>query len=126
MHDGKKMCKGENMENQNNYEHELSIVKRYISLLPNEYKYVISAKSGVSIDIIDKLVEQGLLEEESGVLKEVRKTKSSVSREEERRRFANELRCAIKPVENNDAKSKLLIDLQQRRQSDSRSTGWSH
>ena len=57
------------MEEINEYGKELKKIKNYITLFPNQPKYLVSAKTGISLDIIDALIENGLLEEREGTLK---------------------------------------------------------
>ena len=57
------------MEEINEYGKELKKIKNYITLFPNQPKYLVSAKTGISLDIIDVLIENVLLEEREGALK---------------------------------------------------------
>ena len=57
------------MEEINEYGKELKKIKNYITLFPNQPKYLVSAKTGISLDIIDVLIENGLLEEREGALR---------------------------------------------------------
>lgn len=43
--------------------------KKLYNIISNQPKYLVSAKTGISLDIIDVLIENGLLEEREGVLR---------------------------------------------------------
>lgn len=100
----------ENIERQ--YATELQKIKNYMALCPGKPKYIVSANTGVSLDVIEKFIEQGILKEEMGVLKAVTK---NGRKNEERAKLIRELKFEIDKSKIVDPKSRLLKDLETRK-----------
>lgn len=102
----------ENIERQ--YATELQKIKNYMALCPGKPKYIVSANTGVSLDVIEKFIEQGILKEEMGVLKAVTK---NGRKNEERAKLIRELKYEIDKSNKEivDPKSRLLKDLETRK-----------
>lgn len=96
------------MEEELRYKEELSTIKNYIEIYPNMPKYKVSAYTGISLDIIRELIEQGHLREEEGELKVARK--GSISNEE-RRNLINRLAVETPIKVKEQERSQLVIDL---------------
>lgn len=78
------------MEKELSYKKELSIIKNYIGIYPDTPKYKVSACTGISLDVIRELIEEGYLREEEGELKLPRKGNININNEE-RRNLINRL-----------------------------------
>ena len=103
------------MEEECKYKVELKKIKNYITLFPNEPKYKVSATTGISLEIIDELIEEGYLEEREGELKTA--SRRGRMRLDERSRLINGMGTYQKSdIENpekleNSLESKLVSDL---------------
>lgn len=87
----------------------------YIQLNPKNLAYEVSAKTGVSMDMIDLFIECGLIEKEGGELK--LPTKRKTLNVQEKSKLINGIEnCKIDKVnelerEEKKQESKLVIDL---------------
>lgn len=109
------------------YKKELKTIRNYLAWKPNTPKFKVAAETGISLDIIIKLIEQGLLTEEEGELK-TSKTFGRINGE--RRKLVQGLREGIEfekigVQRTTEEKSKLLIDLENKK-TDIDSNGWEH
>lgn len=97
------------MEKELRYQKELSTIKNYMEIYPNMPKYKVSAYTGIPLEIISELIEQGNLREEGGELKLPRKCTIN---NEERRNLINRLavETPIQKVKEQE-QSQLVIDL---------------
>lgn len=100
------------MEEKFKYEKELNAIKRYIAININCPKYKISAETGISLDVIRELIDQGFLAEEEGIL---RLPKRSNIKNEERRQLISRLSESMKieKVEKGQVESKLVKELKE-------------
>lgn len=62
------------------YKKEIMYIKNYISLNPGKPKFLVSANTHISLEIINKLVNEGIILEEAGILKLV--TRQTIKGEE--------------------------------------------
>ena len=93
-------------------------IKNAIALRPGSSKIEISGLTGISISIIEKLVEEGRFVEKRG---EIRTCKKSTMSNEDRRRAIEGLakyKVDVTPVahvgNSNDGHSQLVIDLEEK------------
>ena len=100
------------------YKNELRVIKNYLALKPNTPKYIVAAETGISLDTIIELIDQGILIEEAGELKIA---KHLSIKNEERRELIDKLRRGIDFNNigihkiNEEKKSQLLIDLENKK-----------
>ena len=101
------------MEKELRYKKELNSIRNYIEIYPNMPKYKVSAYTGISLDIIRELIEQGYLREEEGELKISRKMHIN---NEERRNLINRLAVET-PIHTvrEEEQSQLVIDLRNKK-----------
>lgn len=94
------------------YEKEIRCIKYHIELNPGEPKFLVSAKTGVASEIIDKIIAKGIILEEGGILRlPVRQTIKG----EARRKLLDELKqSVIEDKYKNKGRSRLLDDLEKR------------
>lgn len=101
------------------YKNELRVIKNYLALNPNKPKYKVAADTGVSLDIIIELIDQGLLLEEAGELKVARNI--GKTSEERRKKLVQGLREGVELEKigiqrsKEDEKSQLLVDLENKK-----------
>lgn len=110
------------MEKEIKYKKELKTIKTYIEIYPNTPKYKVSAYTGISLDIIRELIDQGFLREEEGGLKTARR---GTINNEERRNLIKRLAVET-PVPNieKQEQSKLVIDLANKKNRTINNEGW--
>lgn len=97
------------MEKELRYKKELVIIKDYMEIHPNMPKYEVSGYTGIPLEVISKLIEQGDLREERGELKLPRR---STINNEKRRELINRL-AVESPIHKakEQKRSQLVIDL---------------
>ena len=101
------------MEKVIRYKKELNTIKNYIEIYPNMPKYKVSAYTGISLDIIRELIDDGYLREEEGELK--LSTRRSMNNEERRNLIQ---RLSVETPAYNVKKqeeSQLVIDLRNKK-----------
>ena len=96
------------MEEEYQYEKELGRVKNYVALNPHEPKYKVSAFTGVSLDIIIQLIDDGKLEENEGELR-IRRNKNLTN--QKREKLVSELSVEINKDHLEKNESRLVRDL---------------
>lgn len=97
------------MEEEFKYEKELQTIKNYVAINPNSPKYKVSAATGIDLDIISELIEEGYLEERNGELKSINRRKRM--RLEERKMLVNRLGSYQSEESKLKEESQLVQDL---------------
>ncbi|MBQ2937660.1 MAG: hypothetical protein IJE05_02095 [Clostridia bacterium] len=110
------------MEKEIRYKKELRTIKDCIERYPNEPKYKVSAYTGISLEVIRELIDQGFLREENGELKVA--MKSNINNEQ-RRNLINRL-AVDTPIHNvkPQERSQLVIDLINKKSREMSSEDW--
>lgn len=105
------------MEEKFKYEKELDTVKKYIALNINCPKYKVSAETGVSLDVIRELIDQGFLAEEESVLRLPKRNNMKV---EEKRELVSRLSECMKNIEKTESReeSRLVKELKEIKEKD--------
>lgn len=99
------------------YEEMFKKVKECINMNPGRTKYEIARKTGISIDIINKFIEEGRLEEKLGSMGYRNVNRSNMS-EERRKKLTEELRKQLEPSQSKmnecPENSRLVSDLKEK------------